>query len=171
MIGGDLAAVDAARSILDPMAGKIVHCGGPGNGQAAKVCNNMLLAISMIGVSEAFNLGRALGLEDQTFFDVAANASGQCWSLTSYCPVPGPVPSSPANRSYEPGFAVDLMVKDLRLALDALLATETHAPLGQQAAALYEALSAAGEGGRDFSAIIEFLARQPSRQPSRQPAS
>ena len=157
MVGGDRLAVEKAMEILQPMASKIVHTGGSGNGQAAKVCNNMLLAISMIGVSEAFNLGRALGLDDQTFFDVAANASGQCWSLTSYCPVPGPVPHSPANRDYKPGFAVDLMLKDLKLAQEALGSTGVAAPLGQASAGIYEALAQNGMGGQDFSAVINYL--------------
>ena len=121
----------------------------------------MLLAISMIGVSEAFNLGRALGLEDQTFFDIAANASGQCWSLTSYCPAPGPVPNAPSNKGYKPGFATDLMLKDLRLALDAIDKTGAHSPLGRQAEALYAAMADAGHGGQDFSAVIKYLKQAP----------
>ncbi|TNE60556.1 MAG: 3-hydroxyisobutyrate dehydrogenase [Alphaproteobacteria bacterium] len=157
MVGGTEAAFARAEPILQPMAGKIVHCGASGNGQAAKVCNNMLLAISMIGVSEAFNLGRALGLDDQVFFDVAANASGQCWSLTTYCPVPGPVPASPANRDYKPGFATALMLKDLKLAMQAVADTGANTPMGTRAAEIYTAMDGNGHGGVDFSGVIKHL--------------
>ena len=157
MVGGSQTAFDRAETVLEPMAAKIVHAGGSGNGQAAKICNNMLLAISMVGVCEAFTLGRALGLEDQTFYDIAANASGQCWSLTSYCPVPGPVPSSPANRAYQPGFATALMLKDLNLAMDAVTETEAATPLGAHAHKLYTAMADSGHGGMDFSGIINML--------------
>ena len=158
MVGGSQAAFDHVKPVLEPMAGKIVHCGPSGNGQAAKVCNNMLLGISMIGVSEAFNLGRALGLDDQVFFDVASNASGQCWSLTSYCPVPGPVATSPANNDYRPGFATALMLKDLRLAMEAVASAGTNTPMGTRAAEIYTEMDEAGLGGVDFSGVIKHLA-------------
>lgn len=158
MVGGTAEAFERAKPVLEPIAGKIVHCGPSGNGQAAKVCNNMLLAISMIGVSEAFNLGRALGLDDQVFFDVASNASGQCWSLTSYCPVPGPVPTSPANNDYKPGFATALMLKDLRLAMQAVESSGSNTPMGAKAAEIYTAMDDAGHGGVDFSGVLKHLA-------------
>src|SRR5690606_6133311 len=115
MTGGAKDAFDKAEPILAPMAGKVVHCGDAGAGQAAKICNNMILGISMIGVGEAFVLAEKLGLSHQALFDVASTASGQCWSLTTYCPVPGPVATSPANNDYKPGFAAALMLKDLKL--------------------------------------------------------
>ncbi|SDE70295.1 MULTISPECIES: 3-hydroxyisobutyrate dehydrogenase [Kordiimonas] len=158
MVGGSAEAFERAKPVLEPMAGKIVHCGQAGNGQAAKACNNMLLAISMIGVSEAFNLGRALGLDDQTFFDVASNASGQCWSLTSYCPAPGPVPTAPSNNDYNPGFATALMLKDLGIAMDAAGDTGASTPLGALSREIYKAMDEAGHGGKDFSAVIKHLA-------------
>ncbi|MEX0297976.1 MAG: 3-hydroxyisobutyrate dehydrogenase [Kordiimonas sp.] len=157
MVGGADAAFAKAEPILQPMGAKIVHCGQSGNGQAAKACNNMLLAISMIGVSEAFNLGRSLGLDDQVFYDVAANASGQCWSLTSYCPAPGPVPTSPANNDYQPGFASALMLKDLGLAMEAAEATGTNTPLGALSKQIYTAMNNEGHGGVDFSGVIKHL--------------
>ncbi|MFD0917728.1 3-hydroxyisobutyrate dehydrogenase [Pseudahrensia aquimaris] len=157
MAGGSDEALDAATPILEPMAGKIVRCGGAGAGQAAKVCNNMILAVTMIGTCEAFELGRRLGLTDQALFDVVSNASGQSWSTTTYCPVPGPVPTSPANNDYKPGFAVDLMLKDLKLSQEAAGQVEASTPLGAQATALYEAFSQAGHGGMDFSGIIKTL--------------
>lgn len=154
MVGGDEADVEAARPLLERMGRRVVHCGGPGLGQAAKTCNNMILGVSMIAVSEAFVLGERLGLTNEALFEVAANASGQCWALTTNCPVPGPVPTSPANRDYQPGFASALMAKDLGLALQAIEATGTHAEAGSLAAALY-ARFAEGDGAmRDFSAII-----------------
>ena len=157
MVGGTDEAFARGEPIIEPMAGKIVHAGGAGNGQAAKVCNNMLLAISMIGTGEAFNLGRKLGLDDQVFFDVAANASGQSWSLTTYCPVPGPVPTSPANNEYKPGFATALMLKDLGLARDAIEETGVKSPLGELSQQLYAAMDNQGHGGVDFSGIIKYL--------------
>ncbi|MFC4347252.1 3-hydroxyisobutyrate dehydrogenase [Kordiimonas lipolytica] len=158
MVGGSAEAFERAKPVLEPMAGKIVHCGDAGNGQASKACNNMLLAISMIGVSEAFNLGRALGLDDQTFFDVASNASGQCWSLTTYCPAPGPVPTAPSNNDYNPGFATNLMLKDLGIAMDAAGDTGANTPLGALSREIYKAMDDAGFGGKDFSAVIKHLA-------------
>ncbi len=157
MAGGDKEAFERAEPILDAMAGRIVHCGEPGAGQAAKICNNMILGISMIGVGEAFALAEKLGLSHQALFDVASTSSGQCWSINSYCPVPGPVPTSPANNGYKPGFAVDLMLKDLKLSQEAAQANGAITPMGAQAAQLYSLFSAAGNGGMDFSGIIEFM--------------
>jgi len=157
MVGGTEDAFKRAEPVLEPMGAKIVHCGQSGNGQAAKACNNMLLAISMIGVSEAFNLGRSLGLDDQTFFDVASNASGQCWSLTSYCPAPGPVETAPSNNDYLPGFATALMLKDLGIAMDAAKDTGANTPLGAMSRDIYAAMDAAGNGGVDFSGVIKHL--------------
>ena len=157
MAGGDAKAFAAAKPILEAMGKKIVHCGDAGAGQAAKICNNMILGISMIGVSEAFALAEKLGLSHQALFDVASTSSGQCWSLTTYCPVPGPVPASPANNDYKPGFAAALMLKDLRLSQDAATASGAATPLGAHAAELYEAFDKAGHGGVDFSGIIRYL--------------
>ena len=139
------------------MGKKIVHCGGAGAGQAAKICNNMILGISMIAVGEAFALAEKLGLSHQALFDVASTSSGQCWALTTYCPVPGPVPTSPANNDYKPGFASALMVKDLTLAQDAAKATGAATPLGKHAQEIYKAFDAAGHGGVDFSGIIQHV--------------
>jgi 3-hydroxyisobutyrate dehydrogenase len=157
MCGGSDAAFAAARPILEAMGRKIVHCGPAGNGQAAKICNNMILGISMIAVGEAFTLGEKLGLSHQALFDVASTSSGQCWSLTTYCPVPGPVPTSPANNGYKPGFAADLMLKDLKLSQDAAAAAGAATPLGAAAAQLYAMFADAGHGGADFSSIINML--------------
>lgn len=157
MAGGSGGAFDQARPLLEAMGKKIVHCGANGAGQAAKICNNMILGISMIAVSEAFTLGEKLGLSHQALFDVASTSSGQCWSLTSYCPVPGPVPTSPANNDYKPGFAAALMLKDLMLSQEAAAASGASTPLGAAAAALYSTFGEKGNGGRDFSAIIEML--------------
>ncbi|MFE6735111.1 3-hydroxyisobutyrate dehydrogenase [Microbacterium sp. NPDC057650] len=154
MVGGSDEDFAAALPLLEVMGKRIVHCGGPGLGQAAKVCNNMILAVSQIAVAEAFVLGERLGLEHQALFDVVSQASGQCWSITTNCPVPGPVPTSPANRDYQPGFAGALMAKDLGLALQAIEQTTTDAQMGRLAQRIY-AEFAAGEGGhRDFSGII-----------------
>ena len=157
MCGGEEKAFAAAKPVLEKMGKKIVHCGGAGAGQAAKICNNMILGISMIAVSEAFALAEKLGLSHQALFDVASTSSGQCWSLTSYCPVPGPVPTSPANNDYRPGFASALMVKDLTLAQDAATAAGAATPLGKHAQEIYRAFDAAGSGGVDFSGIIEHV--------------
>ncbi|MFE1869466.1 3-hydroxyisobutyrate dehydrogenase [Streptomyces sp. NPDC059496] len=157
MAGGGAEEFAAAEPLLGAMGKKGVHCGTAGAGQAAKICNNMILAVSMIGVSEAFVLAESLGLDHQALYDVASTASGQCWALTVNCPVPGPVPGSPANRDYLPGFAAPLMAKDLALAANALRAGGVEAPLGLKAAELY-ADFAAGEGaGLDFSAIVHTL--------------
>lgn len=157
MAGGTKDAFAAAEPILKPMAGRIVHCGDDGAGQAAKICNNMMLGISMIGVAEAFVLAEKLGLSHQALFDVASTSSGQCWSLTTYCPVPGPVPASPANRDYKPGFAAALMLKDLKLSQEAAQSAGAVTPMGAEAAQLYALFNAQGNGGADFSGIINFL--------------
>jgi 3-hydroxyisobutyrate dehydrogenase len=157
MAGGSKEAFAKAEPALKPMAGRIVHCGDAGAGQAAKICNNMILGVSMIGVSEAFVLAEKLGLSHQALFDVASTSSGQCWSLTTYCPVPGPVPASPANRDYQPGFAAALMLKDLKLAQEAAQQSGAVTPLGAEAAQLYALFNAQGHGGTDFSGIIQFL--------------
>ncbi|WP_027507239.1 3-hydroxyisobutyrate dehydrogenase [Rhodococcus sp. UNC23MFCrub1.1] len=156
MVGGDDAAVAEANPLLEIMGGKIVHCGQSGNGQAAKLCNNMILGVSMIAVSEAFVLGEKLGLTNQALFDVASTASGQCWALTTNCPVPGPVPTSPANNDYTPGFAAALMRKDLGLVSEAVRANGVEAQLGMLASAMYEAY-AAEHGDRDFSGIVQDI--------------
>ncbi|MDR6817243.1 3-hydroxyisobutyrate dehydrogenase [Neorhizobium sp. 2083] len=157
MVGGSEKAFALGLPILQAMGKKIVHCGGAGAGQAAKICNNMILGISMIGVCEAFGLAEKLGLSHQALFDVASTSSGQCWSLTTYCPVPGPVPTSPANHDYRPGFAAALMLKDLVLSQEAASQSGAATPLGAHAAELYAAFEKAGHGGDDFSAIIHML--------------
>ncbi|AOW93060.1 3-hydroxyisobutyrate dehydrogenase [Rhodococcus sp. WMMA185] len=162
MVGGSVDAFDAAKPLLDVMGKKVVHCGDPGNGQAAKICNNMILGVSMIAISEAFVLGEKLGLSNQALFDVASNASGQCWALTNNCPVPGPVPASPANRDYQPGFAAALMDKDLGLAANAVRANGVEAELGLHAADIYSRFHASGSGGRDFSAIVNDIRQRSS---------
>jgi 3-hydroxyisobutyrate dehydrogenase len=160
MCGGANAAFARAKPVLEKMGKNIFHAGGAGNGQAAKICNNMLLGISMIGVCEAFVLAEKLGLGHQTLFDISSTASGQCWSLTSYCPVPGPVPTSPANRDYQAGFTASMMLKDLKLAQNAAAASGAATPLGANAAALYSMFEAAGNGGVDFSGIVKMLRGQ-----------
>ena len=157
MVGARPQDFESARPILDVMGGRVVHCGGSGAGQAAKICNNMILGVSMIAVAEAFVLGEKLGLSNQALFDVASAASGQCWALTTNCPVPGPVPNSPANRDYQPGFAGALMAKDLGLALNALEHTGTAAELGPLAAQIYRRFADEGGAGRDFSGIITVI--------------
>jgi 3-hydroxyisobutyrate dehydrogenase len=154
MVGGSDEDFAAALPLLEAMGKRIVHCGGPGLGQAAKVCNNMILAVSQIAVAEAFVLGERLGLEHQALFDVVSQASGQCWSITTNCPVPGPVPTSPANRDYQPGFAGALMAKDLGLALQAIDQTGTDARMGRLAQQLYAAFAEGDGAARDFSGII-----------------
>ena len=157
MVGGTESAFACGLPVLQAMGKNIVHAGEPGAGQAAKICNNMILGISMIGVSEAFVLADRLGLDRQKLFDIASTSSGQCWSLTSYCPVPGPVPNSPANRGYQPGFAATLMLKDLLLAQQAAEAGGAPTPLGAHAARVYQALVESGDGDRDFSVAYEYL--------------
>src|SRR5689334_2762795 len=159
MVGGSDAAFGRARPILAQMGKTIVHAGGSGNGQAAKICNNMILGVSMIAVAEAFLLAEKLGLEAQKLFDIASKSSGQCWAMTSYCPVPGPVPASPANRDYQAGFTAAMMLKDLRLSQQAAAAAAAPTPMGAQAAALYERYCAQGgaAAGKDFSGIVRLL--------------
>jgi len=157
MVGGPDDAFARARPVLEKLGKTIVHAGGPGNGQAAKICNNMILGASMIVVSEAFLLAEKLGLDAQKLFDISSKSSGQCWSMTSYCPVPGPVPASPANRGYEAGFTAAMMLKDLKLAQDAARATRAATPLGAGAAAVYERYVDSGDGSADFSGIIRYL--------------
>jgi 3-hydroxyisobutyrate dehydrogenase len=163
MVGGDAAAFARARPVLDAMGRTIVHTGPAGNGQAVKICNNMMLAISMIGVCEAFTLAHKLGLTSQTLFDVVSKSTGQSWALTGYCPVPGPVPTSPANRDYAAGFTAAMMLKDLRLAQQAAGAAAAPTPLGGTAAALYQLLVDEGAGGLDFSAIYRFIAKSETK--------
>jgi 3-hydroxyisobutyrate dehydrogenase len=157
MVGGPDEAFERARPVLEKMGKTIVHAGGPGTGQAAKICNNMILGASMIVVSEAFLLAEKLGLDAQKLFDISSKSSGQCWSMTTYCPVPGPVPASPANRDYKAGFTAAMMLKDLKLAQTAARATRATTPLGAGAAAVYEQFVETGGGGVDFSGIIRFL--------------
>ncbi|QRI64000.1 3-hydroxyisobutyrate dehydrogenase [Shinella sp. PSBB067] len=162
MVGGDAGVFAGAKPVFEAMGRKIIHCGGASAGQAAKICNNMILGISMVAVGEAFVLGERLGLSHQALFDVASVSSGQCWSLTTYCPVPGPVPTSPANHDYEPGFAAALMLKDLKLSQAAADDTGVTTPLGAKAAALYQRFADEGLGEKDFSAIIAMLRDGPS---------
>ena len=157
MVGGPSDAFERAKPVLETMGKTIVHAGAAGNGQVAKIANNMLLGISMIATCEAFDLAEKLGLDAQTFFDISSKASGQNWSMTSYCPAPGPVPTSPANKDYAPGFAVDMMLKDLRLAASAAETAEANSRLGSMAATIYEALSEQGLGGKDFSVVMQEL--------------
>jgi 3-hydroxyisobutyrate dehydrogenase len=156
MVGGDEAALQRARPVLEPMAGKIIHCGAAGAGQAAKVCNNMVLAVQQIVIGEAFVLAEKLGLSAQSLFDVITGATGNCWAVHTNCPVPGPVPTSPANNDFKPGFATALMNKDLGLAMDAVASTGSAAPLGTHAAEIYTKF-AADHADKDFSAVIEAL--------------
>jgi 3-hydroxyisobutyrate dehydrogenase len=157
MVGGRDEAFERARPLLEAMGKTIVHAGGPGNGQAAKICNNMILGASMIVVAEAFLLAEKLGLDAQKLFDISSKSSGQCWSMTSYCPVPGLVPTSPANRDYKAGFTAAMMLKDLKLAQAAARATHATTPLGAGAAAVYDRFVDSGDGGVDFSGIIRYL--------------
>jgi 3-hydroxyisobutyrate dehydrogenase len=157
MVGGPEAAFIRAKPVLDGMGKTVVHAGGPGNGQAAKICNNMILGVSMIVTAEAFLLAEKLGLDKQKLFDISSRSSGQCWSMTNYCPVPGPVPTSPANRDYQAGFTASMMLKDLKLAQDAARSAGAATPLGAEAAALYALYVGQGEGARDFSGIVRFL--------------
>jgi len=157
MCGGSDAAFERAKPVLEKMGKKIAHAGGPGAGQAAKICNNMMLGISMIGTCEALALGQKLGLEAQALFDIMSTSSGQSWSLTTYCPVPGPVPTAPSNRDYTGGFATALMLKDLKLAQTAAQSAGANTPLGAEAAQLYSLFAAQGHAGMDFSGIIRML--------------
>jgi 3-hydroxyisobutyrate dehydrogenase len=157
MAGGEEGAFVRGKPILEAMGKRIVHCGSAGAGQAAKICNNMILGATMIATCEAFVLAEKLGLAPQALYDVASTSSGQSWSLTTYCPVPGPVPNSPANKDYKPGFAAALMLKDLKLAQEAALGAGASTPMGAQAAQLYALFAASGHAGDDFSGIINFL--------------
>ena len=157
MVGGSEAAFAAARPVLEAMGKNIFHAGGAGAGCAAKICNNMMLAIQMIAVCEGFNLAERLGLEAAKLYEISSTATARCWSLNDYCPVPGPVPASPANRDYEPGFAAALMLKDLRIAMQAAQAAGAHTPLGAQATQIYALMELAGQSDRDFSGVIRLL--------------
>lgn len=158
MVGGPEAAFEAARPYLEKMGKAVIHAGDAGAGQAAKICNNMLLGIHMIGTCEAFALAQKLGLDAQKFFDISSRASGQNWSMTSYCPVPGPVPTAPSNRGYKPGFAAPMMLKDLRLALETAASAGAAIPLGAHAEKLYTLFTESGGSDKDFSGIIELIA-------------
>jgi len=160
MVGGEEDVFAQSQPVFAAMGQKIIHCGGPAAGQAAKICNNMILGISMIAVGEAFVLGEKLGLSHQALFDVASVSSGQCWSLTTYCPVPGPVPASPANHDYKPGFAGALMLKDLKLSQEAAQSAGAVTPLGAKAAELYTLFNELGNDSKDFSGIIDMLRQQ-----------
>ena len=157
MVGGSEVDFARAKPVLEKMGKTIIHCGGAGNGQAAKICNNMMLGIQMISVAEAFVLAEKLGLDHQKLYDVSSKASGQCWSLTTYCPVPGPVPTSPANRDYKPGFAAAMMVKDLRLSQGASKSFQAQTELGARALEMYERFADSGNEGMDFSGIIKMV--------------
>jgi 3-hydroxyisobutyrate dehydrogenase len=157
MVGGTDDAFARAEPILAAMGKAVIHAGTSGAGQAAKICNNMLLGASMIATCETFKLAEKLGLDLQTFYDISSKASGQNWSMTSYCPVPGVGPQSPADNDYQGGFATALMLKDLKLAMEAAQSVDADVPMGQKAAALYEAYADSGAGGMDFSAIIKTL--------------
>ena len=157
MVGGEDAAFARAEPILKHMGKIIVHAGASGAGQAAKICNNMILGASMIVVGEAFALAEKLGLDKQKLFDISSKSSGQCWSMTAYCPVPGPVPTSPANRDYKPGFTADMMLKDLKLAQQAAQSAGATTPIGAAAAALYGLFCAQGHGALDFSGIVRMI--------------
>jgi 3-hydroxyisobutyrate dehydrogenase len=157
MVGCEDALFETVRQQLGPMARAVVHAGAAGAGQAAKICNNMVLGVSMLGVCEAFALAEKLGLAPERFFEIASQSSGQCWSLTSYCPWPGPVPAAPSNRGYEGGFLAALMLKDLKLAQEAAAKNGAATPLGAQAEAIYALFDRLGHGGKDFSAVLEML--------------
>ena len=160
MVGGSKHAFERGKPVLERMGKRVVHCGEAGNGQVAKICNNMILGASMIAVSEAFVLGEKLGLSHQAMFDVVSSSSGQCWSLTSYCPVPGPVPTSPANNGYKPGFAAALMLKDLNLAREAAASAHVETAIGTHAADIYQEFAETGSSGADFSGVINFVRQQ-----------
>ena len=157
MVGGTDAAFEKARPYLEIMGKAVIHAGAPGSGQAAKICNNMLLGASMAATCETFVMAKKLGLDLQTFFDISSKASGQCWSMTSYCPVPGVGPETPADRDYEGGFAAALMLKDLRLAMEAAQSVDAYTPMGAEAEALYSRFADLGGGGKDFSGLIRMI--------------
>jgi 3-hydroxyisobutyrate dehydrogenase len=160
MVGGSTHAFERGKPVLEHMGKRIVHCGEAGNGQVAKICNNMILGASMIAVSEAFVLGEKLGLSHQAMFDVVSASSGQCWALTGYCPVPGPVPASPANNGYKAGFTAALMLKDLKLAKAAADSVHAETALGAHAARIFEQLTQEGHSAEDFSAVINLVRKQ-----------
>ena len=157
MVGGDDEAFAMAKPILSAMGKAVIHAGSDGNGQAAKICNNMLLGATMVATCEAFAMAEKIGLDAQTFYDISSVSSGQSWSMTSYCPVPGVGPQSPADNGYNGGFAIALMLKDLKLALEAAASVNASVPMGAQAESLYQLLANKGETGQDFSSIIKFL--------------
>ncbi len=157
MVGGSDEAFAKAQAILSAMGKAVIHAGGAGAGQAAKICNNMILGATMVATAEAFNLAIKLALDPQTFYDISSKSSGQSWSMTSYCPVPGPVPAAPSNSDYAGGFATTLMLKDMKLSQDAASKNNVSTPMAAQATALYQALANMGAGGKDFSAIIKLL--------------
>ena len=164
MVGGETAALEAARGVLDAMGSCIIHCGGAGMGQASKMCNNLMLGIQMASVVEGFHLARRVGLDDAKLYEVAFSSSGNCFSLTAFCPVPDVVPASPANRDYQPGFSTDLMLKDMGIALNAAENASLPLVLAPVAAALYRRFSEAGHGGLDFSAIYRLLEDPEARE-------
>ncbi len=157
MVGGSTEDFARAQPVLAAMGKAVIHAGAAGMGQAAKICNNMILGATMVATAEAFVLAAKLGLDAQTFFDISSKASGQSWSMTSYCPVPGPVPSAPSNRDYDGGFGANLMLKDLKLAVAAAAGAGASVPMGAQAETLYELFAGVGGGGKDFSAIVKLL--------------
>lgn len=157
MVGGQDDAYAKAKPILSAMGKAVIHAGGAGNGQAAKICNNMLLGATMVATCEAFAMAQKIGLDPQTFYDISSVSSGQSWSMTSYCPLPGVGPQTPADADYQGGFAVALMLKDLKLALEAASSVNASVPMGAQAESLYQLLANKGEGGRDFSSMIQLL--------------
>ncbi|MEJ7928134.1 3-hydroxyisobutyrate dehydrogenase [Sphingobium sp. AN641] len=157
MVGGSDTAFERATPILSAMGKAVIHAGGAGAGQSAKICNNMLLGATMIATCEAFAMAQKLGLDPQTFYDIASVSSGNSWSMTSYCPLPGIGPTTPADNDYQGGFAAALMLKDLKLAVQAAQSVDASIPMGNAAEALYQAFANSGQGGRDFSAIIKML--------------
>jgi len=161
MVGCEEAAFDVVSAALDPMAKAVVYAGGPGAGQAAKICNNMVLGITMLGVCEAFALGERLGLDAQRFFDIASQSSGSSWSINTYCPWPGVGPKTPADNNYEGGFLTQLMLKDLKLAQEAAASSGAATPMGAQAEALYALFDRMGYGAKDFSAVLQWMRGQP----------
>jgi 3-hydroxyisobutyrate dehydrogenase len=160
MVGGSAEAFARAEPILGAMGKAVIHAGPSGAGQAAKICNNMLLGATMVATCEAFLLAQKLGLDPQTFFDISSVSSGQSWSMTSYCPLPGVGPETPADRDYQGGFAAGLMLKDLKLAVQAAADADASVPMGAEAMALYQAFANGGHGGLDFSGIIRMLGGQ-----------
>ena len=165
MVGGSAEAFGRAKDVLDAMGKAVIHAGGSGAGQAAKICNNMILGATMVATCEAFLLAEKLGLDLQTFYDISSKASGQSWSMTSYCPVPGVGPETPADHDYRGGFATALMLKDLKLAMAAARDAGASVPMGAAAEALYQMFANGGGGGLDFSAIIRLLDAREGKKP------